>query len=205
MSTYDEQKEYQDTYRDRRKQRIVDVMGGQCALCGYNRCNEALELHHLNPKEKDFDIAANPCVSWDKTSAEIKKCILLCANCHREVHNGIIIQELHSSFNQDICDRITAEVNATKYGNCEQNRCCHCGKEIVYGSKMCPECYARSIRRVKNRPSKNDLAKLISQHGFLGVGKLFGVTDNAIRKWCKTDGLPVYRCEIDEFVQNLEK
>ena len=67
MSVYEEQKEHQSKYRDRRKQRIIDVMGGKCALCGYDRCNEALDLHHLNPDEKDFDISARPCVSWDKT------------------------------------------------------------------------------------------------------------------------------------------
>lgn len=204
MSVYEEQKEHQSKYRDRRKQRIIDVMGGKCTLCGYNRCNDALDLHHLNPEEKDFEVSFRPCISWDRTSAEIKKCILLCANCHREVHSGMITQELTSSFNQDICDKITAEVNAIKYGSGDQNRCCQCGQEISDGSKMCPECYAKSIRRVKNRPSKNDLAKLVSQYGFLGVGKLFGVTDNAVRKWCKTDGLPVYRNEIDALVKQLE-
>jgi hypothetical protein len=205
MSVYEEQKEHQSKYRDRRKQRIIDVMGGKCALCGYDRCNEALDLHHLNPDEKDFDVSARPCVSWEKTSAEIKKCILLCANCHREVHNGMVTKELHSSFNQDVCDRITAEVNAIKYGNCEQNRCCHCGKEVSNGSKLCPECYAKSIRRVNDRPTKSELAKLISEHGFLGTGKLFGVTDNAVRKWCKTDGLPVYRQEINDLVKSFKQ
>ena len=204
MSVYEEQKENQSKYRDRRKQRIIDVMGGKCALCGYNRCNDALDLHHLNPDEKDFDISDRPCISWDRTSIEMKKCILLCANCHREVHSGLITKELNSSFNQDICDRITEEVNTIKYGSGEQNRCCKCGKEISYGSKMCPECYAKSIQRVHDRPTKTELAKLISKYGFLGTGKLFGVTDGAVRKWCKTDGLPTYRNEIDALVKNLE-
>lgn len=70
-----------------------------CAKCGEKR-GYVLDYHHLNPKEKDTTIARliSNCSSLEKTFQEIKKCIVLCANCHREFHylenlNGITIQE----------------------------------------------------------------------------------------------------------------
>ena len=53
MSVYEEQKEQQKRYRDRRKQRILRTMGGKCAICGYDKCADALEIHHIKPEEKE--------------------------------------------------------------------------------------------------------------------------------------------------------
>ena len=49
--------EYVKEHRKEVKRRIIYVLGGKCANCGYDRCNEALEVHHLNPEEKEFTIA----------------------------------------------------------------------------------------------------------------------------------------------------
>jgi hypothetical protein len=79
-------------WRKRTKERIVKAMGSQCQICFYDRCLAALELHHLDSSTKEFgfgSIRANP-KSIDAIKTELKKCILLCANCHREVHAGII-------------------------------------------------------------------------------------------------------------------
>lgn len=78
--------------RRRKKLREMarDYKGGQCATCGYNKCQRALSFHHLNPKEKDFDLSSRGLTrSWERIKKEIDKCILLCANCHMEVHDGI--------------------------------------------------------------------------------------------------------------------
>ena len=64
---------------------MVDYKGGKCEICGYNKCLEALEFHHKDPNEKDFSIANN-FKSMDKMKTEVDKCLLLCANCHREEH-----------------------------------------------------------------------------------------------------------------------
>jgi hypothetical protein len=77
-------------YRIASKARIIQSMGGECTTCGYNKCSDALELHHLDPDVKEFGIGrvrAN-IKSWAKVVVELRKCVLLCANCHREVHNG---------------------------------------------------------------------------------------------------------------------
>lgn len=69
------------------KKLAVEYLGGCCVVCGYSRYLGALEFHHRNPNEKDFEI--NSSLGWDKISVELDKCDLLCANCHREVHNDL--------------------------------------------------------------------------------------------------------------------
>ncbi|MDP3900065.1 MAG: hypothetical protein Q8Q23_03215 [bacterium] len=72
------------------RQMAIDFKGGKCEICGYSKCIKALEFHHLNSNGKDFGISAKGYTrSWDEVKKEIKKCILLCANCHREAHEGI--------------------------------------------------------------------------------------------------------------------
>jgi hypothetical protein len=74
--------------RDKLKQLAIHHKGGKCEICGYNKCIGALEFHHLDPNEKDFGIANKGYTrSWDKVKIEIDKCIMVCANCHREIHS----------------------------------------------------------------------------------------------------------------------
>lgn len=78
--------------KDRRvknKERAVELLGGKCIICGYNKCIRALEFHHLEAKNKEFSISANLNKAWSKIEDELKKCVLVCANCHREVETGI--------------------------------------------------------------------------------------------------------------------
>jgi len=65
----------------------IDYKGGKCAICGYNKCKQALEFHHLDQNGKDFGISAKGYSrSWNKVKQEIDKCMIVCANCHREIH-----------------------------------------------------------------------------------------------------------------------
>lgn len=75
-------------WRRRKKQELVKYKGGKCSECGYDKCLSALEFHHLNPKEKDFTVSGK---SWgvEKLKKEVDKCILVCANCHIELHENI--------------------------------------------------------------------------------------------------------------------
>lgn len=68
-----------------RKQECVAYKGGKCARCGYNKYIGALDFHHTNPDEKDLNIA-HARMPFEQLKPELDKCILLCANCHREVH-----------------------------------------------------------------------------------------------------------------------
>lgn len=69
----------------------IAYKGGKCQCCGYNRYVGALEFHHINSEEKDFGISAKGYTrSWERVKEELDKCILVCANCHREIHGNII-------------------------------------------------------------------------------------------------------------------
>ncbi len=69
----------------------IEYKGGKCQVCGYDKYQGALDLHHLNPKEKEFGIGAKGYTrSWEKVKTELDKCVLVCANCHREVEAGIV-------------------------------------------------------------------------------------------------------------------
>ena len=73
--------------RKKIKQMAIDYKGGCCEKCGYNKYNEVLEFHHLDPNKKDFGIShKGHCNSWEKVKKELDKCIMVCANCHREIH-----------------------------------------------------------------------------------------------------------------------
>lgn len=79
-----------DAVRKRRKrvrQQAVEYKGGDCSRCGYRKCIEALEFHHLDSSKKDFGISEKGYTrAWKKIQEELDKCIIVCANCHREIH-----------------------------------------------------------------------------------------------------------------------
>ena len=76
--------------KQERKIQAIAYKGGQCAVCGYNRCPNALAFHHLNGQDKLFGISGSHALSWDKIRQELDKCILLCMNCHTEYHAGFL-------------------------------------------------------------------------------------------------------------------
>lgn len=73
------------------KQQCIDWKGGKCVCCGYNKCNNALDFHHLDPNKKEFGISTAKLTTFDeKIKKELDNCALVCANCHREIHAGMI-------------------------------------------------------------------------------------------------------------------
>jgi len=71
------------------KKKALEYKGGKCEICGYNKCITALDFHHTDPTEKDFTISTNTNKAWDKIKKELDKCVLVCSNCHREIHSKI--------------------------------------------------------------------------------------------------------------------
>ena len=91
---YADRAEYLKIAVDKRRKKIrqlsLEYKGNKCSICGYNKCIQALEFHHFNAGEKDFGISAKGYTrSWNSIKMELDKCVLLCANCHREVHEGM--------------------------------------------------------------------------------------------------------------------
>lgn len=75
--------------RRRVKAILVEDAGGRCRACGYDRCVEALEFHHLDPAQKRFALSyAGITRSLARARQEAAKCVLLCSNCHAEVEAG---------------------------------------------------------------------------------------------------------------------
>lgn len=66
----------------------INYLGGKCCKCGYSRCNDALDFHHIDPEIKDSKFYNIKSWSKDHIMKELDNCILVCANCHREIHSA---------------------------------------------------------------------------------------------------------------------
>jgi hypothetical protein len=164
-------------WRVRTKLKLIEYKGGCCEVCGYNKPIPGVyEFHHKDPSKKDFSISAK---SWnyDRLKAEVDKCSLLCNRCHRELHWEL--QQPKRANRQELKKTIATEINCAvcdKLFKQHKNNRKHCSKE----------CYSFSQRKVV-RPTKEELETLIEKHNFCELGRMFGVTDNAVRKWVKHD------------------
>lgn len=81
------------TFRHRKKDKAIEYKGGKCCVCGYQKCRRNLSFHHLDPSQKDFAISSKTSWGFDKIKAELDKCILVCHNCHGEIHAGLVVME----------------------------------------------------------------------------------------------------------------
>jgi hypothetical protein len=69
------------------KAKIVAWLGGKCTDCGFDGCLAALHAHHLDVNGKDYGLSGAHARSWASIEAELRKCVLLCANCHAIRHH----------------------------------------------------------------------------------------------------------------------
>ena len=123
----------------KRKYEIIQERGGSCELCGYNKNMAALEFHHKDPNEKDFgiDMRTFSNTKLETLKLELDKCKLLCANCHREIHN----QELML----DNIPNLLKEVDKVSFSNPHGQVCPECGERFpkskgkIYCSTECRE------------------------------------------------------------------
>ncbi len=192
-------------WRRRTKDRIVKSMGSKCYVCGYDKCNAAFDLHHLNPNMKEFSfggVKANP-ISWARIVIELRKCVLLCANCHREVESKFIELpiEIKSTFNEsfveyDLGAELKRRVPQIVY-------CRQCGIELItnssrhkYCSDVCRKIFCHYSDIVAQRkssrprktvwPEKEVLAEMIKEMTWVDIAKKYKVSDTAVRKWAKS-------------------
>jgi|SRR3989344_6898850 len=97
---YSDRADYIKRAVDKRRRKIkslaIAYKGGKCCRCGYERFEGALEFHHLDPRGKDFSLSKDGLTrSWERTKKELDKCVLVCANCHREIHGNFLSKKSH--------------------------------------------------------------------------------------------------------------
>lgn len=166
------------------KVKAVNYMGGSCIRCGYNKCLSALSFHHTDPAKKDFSISnTGGTKSWKRVKNELDKCILVCQNCHAEIHqkefqtNNPELDARLSNFNP-----ISSKPAANKKSAKKIKTLCKCGKQIAKKNKQCKNCYQSGRPTKIQWPSTKQLIKMVEKTSFVAAGKKLGVSDNAIRK-----------------------
>jgi ribosomal protein L40E len=97
---------------------------------------------------------------------------------HRLLHAGYI--KLPENIKAGPSIPFVKKMRATKI------RTCKCGAVKDGGAKLCRPCYTLSLRKVAERPSKEHLLQLLKDHSYLAAGRMYGVSDNAIRKWLRS-------------------
>lgn len=170
------------------KAQAVAYKGGKCQICSYSTAQEALEFHHIEPEHKDFGLADKGHTrSWLSVKNEIDKCILLCSNCHRECHAG-----LHNISNIPM---ISTDLGIV-VKSIKKWICVDCGDAATKRAKRCLPCRKNhkrvyevfSTRKVE-RPSKEELEKLLWQKPTTQLATEFGVSGKAIEKWARKYGI----------------
>ena len=170
--------EYQRLRGIKRKVYLIDLRGGCCEICGYNKNIATFDFHHRDPNDKEHQLdirkLANSSMEW--VLSEFEKCDLLCSNCHREIHSPQLnlnnVRELIKNLDDDIL--ITKIIGKPK--------CVDCGCEINYTHKRCRSCSDFNKRTVE-RPEINVLKEEIKNNTQEWCAKKYGVTRATIRRW----------------------
>lgn len=71
------------------KKEALEYRGKACFKCGYDKCSQAMDFHHMTKSEKEFGFGNRKGHLTDKDMSELDKCKTVCCMCHREIHAGI--------------------------------------------------------------------------------------------------------------------
>lgn len=165
-------------FRKRVKIALVKAFGGKCQACHNEYPEYIFDFHHLDPSTKEFGIGNASTTRSKATYAnEAKKCIMVCSNCHRHIEMGAIdATNIQCSFNEMIYYQVIDEKT---------------------GKNQKVEVRPEPIKSMK--PERDQLKEDIRTLPMVQVGKKYSVSDNAVRKWCKTYNLPSKVSEIKKY------
>ena len=166
----------------KRKIDAINQKGGKCEYCGYNQNISALDFHHLDPSTKSFQLDSRHFsnTNLESLQEELDKCILLCANCHREEHNpDYNIDKIHNIL-QNSSKRSFSSTEDIKKGSV----CPTCGnrfKKVSGKIYCCKECRPKNDI-VKNYPSIEEInEQYIILKSYEKVAQYFGLTRKIIQ------------------------
>ena len=141
------------------KLKAIEYKGGKCINCGYDKCPTALVFHHVDPSKKDYQISNSTSQSFEKCKPELDKCILLCHNCHSELHYEewqkerlIKLNEINSEkkkFNESVsvtCD--TCKISFTKF-HCRLNKLNFCSTTCKKNYTTCTDEHLKELLKTK--------------------------------------------------------
>lgn len=172
------------SHRRKLKEKAIAYKGGECIVCSYSKSRRALHFHHLDPLEKDIGIGSGNTVAWAKLKIELDKCVLLCSNCHCEVHDETLELDGHLYKSPSIAqgDKIL-EIKFPIVEN-KTSKVCICGQSKHHMSKTCAECYGKRRRKI-DWPDINILVDMVEESSYKTVAQSLGVSDNAVRNRIK--------------------
>lgn len=176
--------------RNKKKDLMIKSMGSKCILCGYIEPT-GLVIHHINPELKtlSFNKVRSTNTSWSLIVPELRKCVLLCANCHNKVHaEGLHNYNFTSSFNEDFAD-----IQTSTKGHLTSDiihRYCLCGTKLTTKQlKYCCFACMSNDRKLKNCVVdwNSEILDIIyfkecDKLTFKQIGSIYGVSDNTIAK-----------------------
>jgi hypothetical protein len=147
-----------------------------CIICGEGEIC-CLDFHHLNTMNKLYTIAEmleRHC-SLKAILLEVYKCIVLCSNCHRKTHAGILcLPTIPYNYYSGLNDNISQITRLVP-------KCSLCGNTVSGVGKQCRKC-SYATRFKTKWPNHAELVYWINHLGFSGTGRKYGVSDNAVRK-----------------------
>lgn len=173
---------YSIKWVDRTKKRLVEIFGGKCQSCGYSsKSIRVFDFHHVDPKTKSFTISNWSIRNWKKIFNEVQKCVMVCANCHREIHDGF----------RKCPKQISVVSDYVLYESLKEIRICSCKTSFKVGitsrRKLCDSCIknkqASNIRKVDW--TKYDLKSALKTKTKVQIAKELNISEGAVRKRLK--------------------
>ena len=168
-------------WRQNTKRRAIEAFGGKCCICDYDKCDEALEFHHLDPAKKEFTFGQmrGNIKGWETIVKELRKCVMLCSCCHREVHSVQLDTEVPNNaprFDETFADYKTLQRKEL------MDECPVCGNEKPKHQKTCSRsCAGQTNRRVDW--DNIDVVNLVNEYkNYELIGDLLGVTGAAVSR-----------------------
>lgn len=200
--------------RETLKKNLIALRGHKCECCQHSKWNEEdipLQLHHRD---------------GDGLNNLLENLQLLCPNCHAQtdtycgknkskkitdekfiaalkdsenIHQAIVkVGSTDGRLYERAYTLLSQEDVCLKERIPKEKKCLECGEIISNEATYCSKCYHISLRKTE-RPSREQLKEMIRNQPFTEIAKQFGVSDNAIRKWCSAMDLPSKKSEIKKY------